>query len=98
VEKQNMKTRIKAILGEHDPHTPNILHFTDCPTGKCNTGTNQNRGHYIIKCSNDNCDYQREPHPIDLDLWKNSDEYRAVCDICPKCGANTYLKPKGDKT
>jgi hypothetical protein len=94
-EVKNMKTRIKAILGDYDRHTPNILHFTDCPTGKCQTGTNQNKGTYILKCANEQCNYKRKPHPIDIDLWKNSDEYRAVCDICPKCGNQLYLKPTG---
>jgi len=27
-EMKNMKAKIKAILGEYDPHTPSILHFT----------------------------------------------------------------------
>ena len=41
---KNMKTKIKAILGEHDPHTPSILHFT-YTTEIYETEKNLNRGY-----------------------------------------------------
>ena len=89
-----MKTKVKAILGEHDPHTPNILHFT-CATGKCDTGKNPNKGFFIEVCSNDNCNFQRKPQPVDINRWSTDPKYRHKVDKCPKCGANIYLKPTG---
>jgi hypothetical protein len=89
---KNMKTRVKAILGEHDPHTPSILHFT-CTTGKCDTGTNLNKGFFIEACSK--CNFQRKPQPVNIERWNTDPEYRHQVDNCPKCGAMLYHKPTG---
>jgi hypothetical protein len=58
-----------------------------CINGKCETGTNQNRGFWIIKCSKCETEYQIESANI-------------IGNFCPKstCGiGKLYLAPNPKK-
>jgi hypothetical protein len=68
--------------------------MTECINGNCDDGTNLNKGHYILTCSNDQCGHTAEPKPIDIEKWYSDQQYRIETTYCPRCNNVLILTPR----